>query len=104
MSWWVLSVSPLGLAEVMAKGPVMSMRWTVTVWSGTRIMMLSLVPTRSYPAPTPEGRDTGEGLDQQDTNVSLYRRHESHHHTLMSSSFFMEFPGSLATPNTHFAS
>lgn len=37
MSWWVLSTSPLGLAEVMAKGPVMSMRCTRTVRSGTRI-------------------------------------------------------------------
>lgn len=53
MSWWVLSTSPLGLAEVMAKGPVMSMRCTRTVRSGTRIMMLSWVPTLLYPAPTP---------------------------------------------------
>lgn len=47
MSWWVLSGSPLGFADVIARGPVMSQRWPVTVWSGTRIMMLSLVPTRS---------------------------------------------------------
>lgn len=47
MLWWVLSGSPLGFAEVIARGPVMSHRWPVTVWSGTRIMMLSLVPTRS---------------------------------------------------------
>lgn len=47
MSWWVLSGSPLGFAEVIARGPVISQRWPVTVWSGTRIMMLSLVPTRS---------------------------------------------------------
>lgn len=61
MSWWVLSASPLGLADVIARGPVMSQRWLVTVWSGTRIMMLSLVPTRSYAGPTPVNMDqTGE--------------------------------------------
>lgn len=53
MSWWVLSGSPLGLAEVMARGPVMSHRWAVTVWSGTRIIILSRVPTRSNAGPTP---------------------------------------------------
>lgn len=53
MSWWVLSGSPLGLAEVIARGPVMSHKWAVTVWSGTRIMMLSRVPTRSNAGPTP---------------------------------------------------
>ena len=53
MEWCVLSGSPLGLADVMARGPVRSHRCPVTVWSGTRIMMLSAVPTRSYAAPTP---------------------------------------------------
>lgn len=47
MLWWVLSDSPLGLAEVIASGPVILHKWPVTVWSGTRIMMLSFVPTRS---------------------------------------------------------
>lgn len=56
MSWCVLSGSPLGFADVMANGPVMSHRCAVTVWSGTRIMMLSLVPTRSYAGPTPKGK------------------------------------------------
>ena len=41
MSWCVLSTSPLGLADVIAKGPVMSMRCTRTVRSGTLIMILS---------------------------------------------------------------
>lgn len=45
MSWCVLSTSPLGLADVIAKGPVMSMRCTRTVRSGTLIMILSWVPT-----------------------------------------------------------
>lgn len=56
MSWCVLSDSPLGFADVIAKGPVMSHRWAVTVWSGTRIIMLSFVPTWSYAAPTPWGK------------------------------------------------
>lgn len=45
MSWCVLSGSPLGLAEVMASGPVMLRRWHVTVRSEIRIMIESLVPT-----------------------------------------------------------
>ena len=60
MEWCVLSGSPLGFADVMARGPVRSHRCAVTVWSGTRIMMLSLVPTRSYAAPTPT-QDQWEG-------------------------------------------
>lgn len=60
ISWWVLSASPLGLADVMANGPVNSHRWAVAVWSGTLIIMLSLVPTRSYAGPTPANNMTSE--------------------------------------------
>lgn len=61
----MLSGSPLGLADVMAKGPVTLTRYERTELSGTRIATLSFVPTKSAVSPTPRFCSQGPFLTTQ---------------------------------------